>query len=255
MEFKIGQLDVTTAPAYGTAAFSFVRLRRPDLLAMGPTEFYFWDCRKRPNGNPQRPGAITLKATLFAKVLTPLGQIHTGQSAAREARLQNASGLSDMDAVIADIRQTFPPITINIPWKDLNSLFQDSFSWRYLVWIAYAHMIVQPKTGPTQDSYVLSIPIGARFEAIPVWYCPLNGGFLVSPTQKSKTIGLPQPAGKPTELKREHDEERARFRREQPQKDRQISDSFKRDSDKRREQIHTRLRKQLDELLDELEDF
>ena len=253
MDFDIGQLKVKTSPAVGDANFTKMRLRHPALVGRKSRHVYLWQCRLGKK-NPARPTYFTLEHHLSLTALRATGQVNAAETTAIAARLTQASGLANIQAVDAAVGQVFPPTTVRIPWKDLDRAMTTRNSVHVVAWVGYQDMYVTPKTGPTGDHYILSVPIAVKFQAIVVWMCfPFGSTILIRPRDREKAVRLPISPGPAADLGREYDDHLRDLRQSDPASLETLTDQFKRETERRETRSKTHLTDDLEDLLDEID--
>lgn len=254
MEIEIGNQKYETEQAFGTTGFAIYRLKAPQLLGMVPQAVYFWDCLLEPGGNPKRPRVFIAEHNFCTKRITRTGRIHDAQTRAQETALLKRTGLKDMDAMNAAIALKFPPLMVPIPWPQLETFMTKRNSVRVIAWVAYVHRVVKPK-GAGRERYILSIPVAVQFQAIPIWMCNIRL-ILMPPADREAGVFIPAPKEGPSrEFRDEEKRDSDAYREAQPEGARELDEAARREGRQRRDKYKRKLRQDLEEQLDELDDW
>ena len=208
MKFKIGSLEVETAPAIEDATFEKFLSSQPGLIGRKPRHVYYWDCALEPGGNPIKPKYFVVEANLSVAVLTANGAVNSTASRQVLARLQQAAGAANVPALDAQLAASFPPLIVTIPWANIDDYFTNRNRVQVIAWVGYKDMLLKPTAGPQQDTYILSYPNAVRFVAVVAGKCGLQlkpGGVLIPQPDKVKTVTIGAPNGPPKDFGTEYD--------------------------------------------------
>lgn len=242
MKFKLGTLELETAPAIGEIYHSLYLNAQPILMGRKPRLVYNWDCALKPGGNAARPNYFVVEVNLTMQVLN--GAMGVNQAASRRVmrRMMQLSGAANLSALDTMLTAKFPPLMVKIPWPSLQRSMTRSTKIQILAWVGYRDMFIRPVPNPQSDKLLLSYPVAVRFFAIPTGLCAVGGTAGALPNDRNRTVLLRPGKGLPTEFAEEYTADLRAKVAEDPQRMRRIAARTKRGADGQRSDHHDKIR-------------